>query len=175
MTLGLFQFRQISTCPNRPIVYFASFVFAFACGNSGDKRVRHDGSQACHRGLLSYCRKLCLPRGLKKAAYAAAAFNGGVIGGTAWLFARPEMANQLDYLFVDEAGQVSIANLAGMCHATKNIVLIGDQMQLGQPIQGSQCRLYMSSAAAVCFSRPGRGRRSCAIITSTSMLTTPDG
>ena len=68
---------------------------------------------------------------------AAAAFNGGLIGGTAWLFARPEMANQLDYLFVDEAGQVSIANLAGMCHATKNIVLIGDQMQLGQPIQGS--------------------------------------
>jgi predicted RecB family nuclease len=68
---------------------------------------------------------------------AAAAFNGGLIGGTAWLFARPEMASRLDYLFVDEAGQVSIANLAGMCHATKNIVLIGDQMQLSQPIQGS--------------------------------------
>ncbi len=68
---------------------------------------------------------------------AAAAFDGGLIGGTAWLFARPEMADLLDYLFVDEAGQVSIANLAGMCHATKNIVLIGDQMQLRQPIQGS--------------------------------------
>lgn len=70
-------------------------------------------------------------------AEAANAFKTGVIGGTAWLFARPEMANRLDYLFVDEAGQVSIANLAGMCHAARNIVLIGDQMQLGQPIQGS--------------------------------------
>ncbi|HBN74521.1 MAG TPA: hypothetical protein DD473_01615 [Planctomycetaceae bacterium] len=68
---------------------------------------------------------------------AASAFCGGLIGGTAWLFSRPEMANRLDYLFVDEAGQVSIANLAGMCHATKNIVLIGDQMQLSQPLQGS--------------------------------------
>ena len=68
---------------------------------------------------------------------AAAAFTDGLIGGTAWLFARPEMADRLDYLFVDEAGQVSIANLAGMCQAAKNIVLIGDQMQLSQPTQGS--------------------------------------
>lgn len=64
-------------------------------------------------------------------------FSGGLIGGTAWLFARPDMEDRLDYLFVDEAGQVSIANLAGMCRATKNIVLIGDQMQLSQPILGS--------------------------------------
>ena len=64
-------------------------------------------------------------------------YTSGLIGGTAWLFARPDMEDRLDYLFVDEAGQVSIANLAGMCRATKNIVLIGDQMQLSQPIQGS--------------------------------------
>lgn len=68
---------------------------------------------------------------------AAEAFTDGLIGGTAWLFARPEMADRLDYLFVDEAGQVSIANLAAICRATRNIVLIGDQMQLSQPIQGS--------------------------------------
>lgn len=68
---------------------------------------------------------------------AAAAYERGLIGGTAWLFSRPDMQDRLDYLFVDEAGQVSIANLAGMCRATKNIVLIGDQMQLSQPIQGS--------------------------------------
>tara|TARA_R110000850_G_scaffold66972_20_gene148886 strand:- start:193 stop:426 length:234 start_codon:yes stop_codon:yes gene_type:complete len=56
-----------------------------------------------------------------------------LVGGTAWLFSRPEMESQLDYLFIDEAGQVSIANLAGMCQSTRNLVLIGDQMQLGQP------------------------------------------
>lgn len=58
-------------------------------------------------------------------------------GGTAWAFANPEVRGEFDYLFVDEAGQVSIANLIGMSAAPKNIVLMGDQMQLSQPIQGS--------------------------------------
>lgn len=60
-----------------------------------------------------------------------------VIGGSAWVFSAEGMRDKLDYLFVDEAGQVSIANLVGMAPASKNLVLIGDQMQLGQPIQGS--------------------------------------
>lgn len=58
-------------------------------------------------------------------------------GGTAWAFANDQVRGEFDYLFVDEAGQVSIANLIGMSAATKNIVLMGDQMQLSQPIQGS--------------------------------------
>lgn len=60
-----------------------------------------------------------------------------IVGGTAWLFCRDEAENLLDYLFVDEAGQVSIANLAAVARCASNLVLIGDQMQLGQPIQGS--------------------------------------
>ena len=60
-----------------------------------------------------------------------------VIGTTAWGFAREELANIFDYLFIDEAGQVSVANLIAMSRATRNIVLMGDQMQLGQPSQGS--------------------------------------
>ncbi len=59
-----------------------------------------------------------------------------LIAGTAWLFARPELEEALDYLFVDEAGQVSLANVVGMGLSARNIVLVGDQMQLGQPIQG---------------------------------------
>jgi uncharacterized protein len=60
-----------------------------------------------------------------------------LIGGTAWFFARENNVGSVDYLFIDEAGQVSIANFIAMSPATKNIVLLGDQMQLGQPIQGS--------------------------------------
>ena len=60
-----------------------------------------------------------------------------IVGGTAWAFADPSAAGRFDYLFVDEAGQVSVANLVGMAAAARNIVLLGDQMQLGQPIQGS--------------------------------------
>ena len=59
-----------------------------------------------------------------------------VIAGTAWVFANEMMWDELDYLFVDEAGQVSLANLVGMSRSTKNIILMGDQMQLGQPTQG---------------------------------------
>lgn len=60
-----------------------------------------------------------------------------LVGGTAWAFSHSLAAGQLDYLFVDEAGQVSVANLAGMAPSAANIVLVGDQMQLSQPIQGS--------------------------------------
>jgi uncharacterized protein len=60
-----------------------------------------------------------------------------VVGGTAWLFARDDVAGRFDHLFVDEAGQVSLANLVAMSRAARNLVLIGDQMQLGQPTQGS--------------------------------------
>lgn len=62
--------------------------------------------------------------------------HADLIAGTAWLFAREEFDEILDYLFVDEAGQVSLANIIAIGTSTRNIVLVGDQMQLGQPIQG---------------------------------------
>ena len=68
---------------------------------------------------------------------ARAAYAHGVVGGTAWLFALPEWEDALDFLFIDEAGQVSLANAVAMARTAKNLVLLGDQMQLEQPIQGS--------------------------------------
>jgi len=67
-----------------------------------------------------------------------AVFGGGyqLMAGTAWLFADPCADQLLDCLFVDEAGQVALANLVAMGTSARNIVLLGDQMQLGQPIQG---------------------------------------
>ena len=59
-----------------------------------------------------------------------------VTGGTAWTFSNDHFKDQLDYLFIDEAGQVSLANMIGMSASCKNIVLIGDQMQLANPSQG---------------------------------------
>lgn len=59
-----------------------------------------------------------------------------LVGGTAWAFAHENADSAFDYLFIDEAGQVSLANLIAMGVCAKNIVLLGDQMQLGQPLQG---------------------------------------
>ena len=64
------------------------------------------------------------------------AYDRGVVAGTAWLFSRKEWEGELDYLFIDEAGQVSLANALAMSRCAQNIVLMGDQMQLEQPIQG---------------------------------------
>jgi uncharacterized protein len=60
-----------------------------------------------------------------------------VIGGTAWLFSRPELAGSLDYLFIEEAGQFSLANAVAVGASAANLILLGDQMQLAQPTQGS--------------------------------------
>lgn len=64
-------------------------------------------------------------------------FGGGVVGGTAWLFSRGEWLDQLDFLFVDEAGQVPLANAVAISRSARNLVLLGDQMQLEQPVQGT--------------------------------------
>ncbi|HMM78392.1 MAG TPA: TM0106 family RecB-like putative nuclease [Pyrinomonadaceae bacterium] len=64
-----------------------------------------------------------------------------IIGGTAWLFASDKWVegdsdDRLDFLFIDEAGQVSLANTVAASRSAKNLVLLGDQMQLEQPLQG---------------------------------------
>ena len=60
-----------------------------------------------------------------------------VLGGTPWLWARPEFAQSVDLMFVDEAGQVSLANALGVSQAATSVVLLGDPQQLEQPTQGT--------------------------------------
>jgi uncharacterized protein len=59
-----------------------------------------------------------------------------LLAGTAWLFADERFDQSVDYLFIDEAGQVALANVVAMATSARNIVLVGDQMQLGQPTKG---------------------------------------
>ena len=68
---------------------------------------------------------------------AGAIYSANVVGGTAWLFSRDELDGAFNYLFVDEAGQVSLANLVAMSNAADNLVLIGDPRQLPQVLQGA--------------------------------------
>jgi predicted RecB family nuclease len=60
-----------------------------------------------------------------------------VVAGTSWLWSRPELACTVDVLFVDEAGQMSLADVLAVSQAARSVVLIGDPQQLEQPIQGS--------------------------------------
>ena len=74
---------------------------------------------------------------VKDSTNAYGSYSDGVVGGTAWLFTLPNWEGMLDFLFIDEAGQVSLANALAMARCAKNLVLLGDQMQLEQPVQGS--------------------------------------
>jgi uncharacterized protein len=72
-----------------------------------------------------------------------AALRGGdvdVVGAVAWTWCLEQMAAPepiLDVLFVDEAGQMSLANVMACAPAARSIVLLGDPQQLDQPTQGS--------------------------------------
>lgn len=63
--------------------------------------------------------------------------NVQVGGGTAWFWAREDSFESVDVLFVDEAAQMSLANVLAVSQAAKAVVLVGDPQQLDQPMQGS--------------------------------------
>ncbi|MEO9180520.1 MAG: TM0106 family RecB-like putative nuclease, partial [Acidimicrobiales bacterium] len=59
--------------------------------------------------------------------------NFNLIGGTAWLWASESMrANPVDVLMVDEAGQFSLADAVASAPGARNMILLGDPLQLGQ-------------------------------------------
>jgi predicted RecB family nuclease len=60
-----------------------------------------------------------------------------VLGGTVWLWSRQEFADTVDVLFVDEAGQMSLANVLAVSQAADSLVLLGDPQQLEQPQKAS--------------------------------------
>lgn len=135
---------------SRAIVYLLSLGKRVGIASNGHKAINQ---------LLGEVEKLADKEGLscsgvKKSSFAHQQLGTGgwvhetynnegvsashqLVAGTAWLFARPEHDQAFDYLFIDEAGQVGLANVVAMGVAARNIVLVGDQMQLSQPVQGT--------------------------------------
>jgi predicted RecB family nuclease len=60
-----------------------------------------------------------------------------LIAGTSFLFSREELDRHVDTLFVDEAGQVALADVLAVGTAARNLVLLGDPNQLPQVSQGA--------------------------------------
>ncbi|MBM4442709.1 MAG: TM0106 family RecB-like putative nuclease [Candidatus Rokubacteria bacterium] len=60
-----------------------------------------------------------------------------LVAGTAWLFAHGDMDGTLDTLVIDEAGQVSLADALAMGCSARNVILLGDPLQLAQVSQGT--------------------------------------
>jgi predicted RecB family nuclease len=67
----------------------------------------------------------------KKTDLSSGEYN--LIGGTAWLWANPEMRqNPVDVLLVDEAGQLALADALAATNGARNMLLLGDPLQLAQ-------------------------------------------
>lgn len=67
----------------------------------------------------------------------AAVASGAVVGGTAWLWSHEDAVGALDYLVVDEAGQMALACALAAARAARNVILLGDPQQLEQPRRGA--------------------------------------
>ena len=74
------------------------------------------------------------------------------VAGTSWLFSREELDRHVDTLFVDEAGQVALADALAVGTAARNLVLLGDPNQLPQVSQGS----HPPGAGASVLAAPAR-------------------
>ena len=60
-----------------------------------------------------------------------------VLAGTTWAMSRRDLAGKLDTLVIDEAGQMSLANVLAASRVARNLVLLGDPQQLSQPTKAS--------------------------------------
>jgi len=94
-------------------------------------------------GLLRALRRGKKPKigALEGVRYAASgndaestAFN--LVAGTTWLWARPQLRQfPVDVLVVDEAGQLALADAVASANGAKNLILLGDPLQLSQVAQ----------------------------------------
>lgn len=60
-----------------------------------------------------------------------------ILAGTSFFWSKPELINSVDYLIIDEAGQLSLIDTLAISRAGKNLLLLGDPQQLQQPVQGT--------------------------------------
>jgi predicted RecB family nuclease len=63
--------------------------------------------------------------------------KSNVVGGTSWLWSPEKAFESVDVLFIDEAGQMSLADVLAVSQAAKKLVLLGDPQQLERPTKGS--------------------------------------
>jgi uncharacterized protein len=107
------------------------------------------GERAVEQGLADF---RCLHKGRPKddnpealhaiddndriaALFASDAYR--LLGGTSWLWANERFRDSVDVLFIDEAGQMSLADVLAVSAGANSIVLLGDPQQLEQPQQAS--------------------------------------
>jgi predicted RecB family nuclease len=62
--------------------------------------------------------------------------NANILAGTPFMWSHPSFIDSVDYLIIDEAGQLSLIDTLSIARAGKNLILLGDPQQLQQPVVG---------------------------------------
>ena len=92
--------------------------------------------------------------------------RSNVAGGTAWLWASPDAANAVDVLFIDEAAQMSLANVLAVSQAARSVVLLGDPSS-----SNSRCRAAIpkerTCPRSITFFKASKQSRKTAAFSST--------
>jgi len=86
-----------------------------------------------HRGDNKQVTNTSCERLTNKDEVLTAIGDGKAVGATTFVWAAPELEKELDYLFIDEAGQMSLAVALTAARAARNVILLGDPQQLEQP------------------------------------------
>lgn len=60
-----------------------------------------------------------------------------LVGATCYQLCREENDRKFDFIFIDEASQVTMAHMVAVCACAKYAVLVGDQRQLEMPVKGA--------------------------------------
>jgi uncharacterized protein len=63
--------------------------------------------------------------------------TANVVGAVSWTWVLPDFFESVDALFIDEAGQMALADVVAVGQAARSLVLIGDPQQLERPLKGS--------------------------------------
>jgi predicted RecB family nuclease len=104
---------------------------------AGEERVRFRGLKKSRAGNdESEYHGSFITSDSDAAAVAHAGPGVRLLAGTAWLFARADLDASLDYLVIDEAGQISLADALALGTSARNVILLGDPLQLAQVSQG---------------------------------------
>ena len=84
-----------------------------------------------------WTESIAIARKNEEAWEALASGKANVVGGTSWMWSPEAAFEAVDVLFIDEAGQMGLADVLAVSQAAKSLVLIGDPQQLERPLKGS--------------------------------------
>ena len=102
------------------------------------KKARQSGVHCMQRSDdEEWTEDIAIARKNEEAWEALASGRANVVGGTSWIWSPEAAYEALDVLFIDEAGQMGLADVLSVSQAARSLVLIGDPQQLERPLKGS--------------------------------------